>query len=497
MCLSFNSQLLSGARLRSSLQPDHIQVVKRHVVSIASEDEHVSLWINYSWVAISSRRLLSRNHAKVWLVWLSWVVSVVGLVLSLLHLLEVDVEWLVCILDDETVLHSDTSRWLETIVSFLSRVQIVFSSSVWWLSDGTFLCGWLRRGHSSVVRVPTLHWAAVVLASLWGVVVHVLNSRGVALSIWFIADSFIIWTKLVGRKIKNDQIVQFFSQLENSSEDVQFAAVDDCWVATACRGLVIFFSELNLAPSLACEIECPKIVKFVIIVVLASKNVKFIFINSSRQTCSRTRVFFRGRLKQICIQRGSLLSELDNLSDTRSINETSKRYKRSIFKVEASMVVSRQVFNCWLNQIILILLTLRTTLLHWLFSKLRMNAYLQLSSPFRPPKNNTSLALTSAQVWCEILPISRPEELTNSQLTGLVGLLFILWIEDRLTLQSDAMGPSFKSRPPWMYILQFKSSIESIGLLFVTAVDPNESAMVRAALRKFALYSNFKPFVLP
>ena len=222
------------------------------MVSIASEDEHVSLWINYSWVAISSRRLLSRNHAKVWLVWLSWVVSVVGLVLSLLHLLEVDVEWLVCILDDETVLHSDTSRWLETIVSFLSRVQIVFSSSVWWLSDGTFLCGWLRRGHSSVVRVPTLHWAAVVLASLWGVVVHVLNSRGVALSIWFIADSFIIWTKLVGRKIKNDQIVQFFSQLENSSEDVQFAAVDDCWVATACRGLVIFFSELNLAPSLAC-----------------------------------------------------------------------------------------------------------------------------------------------------------------------------------------------------------------------------------------------------
>ncbi len=271
-----------------SFQPYHIQVVKGHVMSIASEDEHVSLWINHSWMAISGCWLLSCYHAEVWFVRLSGVLGLVWLVLSLLHLLEVDIERLVSVLDDETVLHSDTRWWLKSIVGFFSRVQIVFRSPIWWGGHSSLLGGWTIGRHSRICWVSSFHRTAIVFTSLWWAVFLILNTCCLSLAVRVVPSSFIIWTELTSRKIKHNQIVKLFSQLKNTSENVKLATIHNSRVTTTCNRSVFILTNLNLAPGLRAQVKCPHVCQFIVVVVLSAKNEHLVFKNTRRQTCSKT-----------------------------------------------------------------------------------------------------------------------------------------------------------------------------------------------------------------
>lgn len=103
-----SSQIVS---LPSSLQLDHVQVVERHQVSITAENVHVALRINDRNMAVTGRGLCASDQTEfVFVVMCSIMVVGATELLSFLHLLMIQVEALVGILNDERVHHGHRCR---------------------------------------------------------------------------------------------------------------------------------------------------------------------------------------------------------------------------------------------------------------------------------------------------------------------------------------------------------------------------------------------------
>jgi len=103
-----SSQIVS---LRCSLQLDHVQVVERHQMSITAENVHVALRINDRNMAVTGRGLCASDQTEfVFVVMCSIMVVGATELLSFLHLLMIQVEALVGILNDERVHHGHRCR---------------------------------------------------------------------------------------------------------------------------------------------------------------------------------------------------------------------------------------------------------------------------------------------------------------------------------------------------------------------------------------------------
>mmetsp|Transcript_5309 Transcript_5309/g.7102 ORF Transcript_5309/g.7102 Transcript_5309/m.7102 type:complete len:253 (+) Transcript_5309:53-811(+) len=111
------SRLVLSARLpfpvattALSHQLDHVQVVEGHKVSVAAEDVHESLGVDHGNVAVTGRRFGASDQAKFVFVLLRRVVVIGTKLLALLHLLVVQIEAVVRILNDKGVHHRDARR---------------------------------------------------------------------------------------------------------------------------------------------------------------------------------------------------------------------------------------------------------------------------------------------------------------------------------------------------------------------------------------------------
>lgn len=94
----------------ASLQLDHVQVVERHQVSVAAKDVHVAFGVDEADVTVAGRRSSASDQAKFVFVLVRGVVVVRSKLLSLLHLLVVQVEAVICILNDERAHHRHRCR---------------------------------------------------------------------------------------------------------------------------------------------------------------------------------------------------------------------------------------------------------------------------------------------------------------------------------------------------------------------------------------------------
>ena len=119
----------------------HVHVVEGHVMSITTENEHITVGINICRVAFSGIWLHSWNNSETGMAfswrasnsWACWISHSDSMLLSLLHAMEIGIEAFISILDDEWVLHRDGSWWGETWVFLLIFWCLLLDSLV-------FLC---------------------------------------------------------------------------------------------------------------------------------------------------------------------------------------------------------------------------------------------------------------------------------------------------------------------------------------------------------------------
>ena len=97
-------------------------------MSIATHHVHEALRVNYTDVTIASSGFGATDQAEFVFVLLCGIVIVRSKVLlSLLHLLVVEVEAVICVLDDECVHHGDRSRRAQTVALASATLFLVCS----------------------------------------------------------------------------------------------------------------------------------------------------------------------------------------------------------------------------------------------------------------------------------------------------------------------------------------------------------------------------------
>ena len=98
---------------------------------------------------------------------------------------------------------------------------------------------------------------------------------------------FIFWLEsnshageFLGLKVIANEFVEFFGQLKDTTEDKHLTVVNIGTVSTSWGWLERRLWKFNLSEYLGFKIQLPEVIKFVVIIVLPSKNVEFIVMNN-------------------------------------------------------------------------------------------------------------------------------------------------------------------------------------------------------------------------
>lgn len=149
--------MLNNNSIVSRCESNHVEVIKRHVMSVSSEDVHETLRVNVGSMAISGCRLLSLNETVLALSCLKHAcfqvmgcLVVDGLVTclepSLFHVWVVLVKWVISVLDNEWVLHWDTCWATESLLSWDTAVLLLWrwlaGLNLFQIDLGRFLGRW-------------------------------------------------------------------------------------------------------------------------------------------------------------------------------------------------------------------------------------------------------------------------------------------------------------------------------------------------------------------
>ena len=312
------------------------------MVSVTSENIHVSMGIHNSWVAISRSWFFSWN--KTWGRFLLMAATLICVVVTLLftsHLVPVCIKRFISILNDEAVLHSDACWWCKF---FMFYVVSLFFNRFWRGSKCSLFCWRSGWGYTS-----SLPFDALFFPQLGRVLTGVAVNFGCASVATLIFDyNGIVWTELLSFKIENTQVIQLFCQFKNTSKDVHFIAINNRWMATARYWFEITVTKLDWAPLFWFDIKLPHVVELLIIIILTTENVHIAFVLTCWKTRSNYWTVSIGPFltsKLIRVDWSSFLFKSNNLWWSRSIDKPSKSYKRAIIQYNTCVIISTDVFN--------------------------------------------------------------------------------------------------------------------------------------------------------
>lgn len=115
-------------------------------------------------------------------------------------------------------------------------------------------------------------------------------------------------------------------------------------MATSSQRFQISFLDLNLFPRVCSAIEFPKVIKLVVIIVLAAKDVEFIVVAGAGHGGTLLGASVVGGVLQDALWGDGLAvghGELGEVIGARTVDEASENHERTITEVAHHVVVSR------------------------------------------------------------------------------------------------------------------------------------------------------------
>ena len=220
----------------SSLESDHVEVVKRHVMSVASEDIHETVLINHSGVTVTGSGPHVVHEAKFGLQLVGGMVVclVEASLLSLLHLVVVHIEALVSVLDDKCVLHrvgdgrgKSVSLTLVIVSGVATTACLLARRSSAVLLHGRS-CGGSTMSHAASRAAVSLAGGRGSLLSVDVISFHMEQVLILLLAVLLITR---VHGELIGVEIENGQVIQLLGQLTDSTKNVHLGAENNSRVA--------------------------------------------------------------------------------------------------------------------------------------------------------------------------------------------------------------------------------------------------------------------------
>ena len=203
-------------------------------------------------MAVTSRRFGASDEAKFVFVLLCCIVVVSSELLSLLHLLVIEVEAVVRVLDDERVHHGNACRRAKAIALLVTLCTLALLS--------------FRRAKTASFFRRGAKWADRTLLSFaaWAVALGGASRRAavaVCLLLYcalalFGASVHVVWHLLAlhelhGAEVEDQHVVELLSQFEDAAEDVHSAVVCNGCVTASGQGPQVSLLNLNFTPSVS------------------------------------------------------------------------------------------------------------------------------------------------------------------------------------------------------------------------------------------------------
>ena len=326
---------------------------------------------------------------------------------------------MVRVLDDESIHHSNRRRRAQTVTLGCTTFSIL---PFRWTK--TTRLHWWAQCRAGTHRLPATGAIICLFSACWRrrfAVVFLLNgSLALIRAAVHVVGHLFTLAELHCREVEHQHVIKFLRELKDASEDIHFVVICNGCVTTSGKRTKISILNLNLTPGSCTNIELPKIVQLIVVIVLSAKHVQFSVMDSRRCGCAR----FRALLSGLTLWADGGLDGLSargmetaQFVHTWTVDKSSKDQEDVFTEITHYMVITWQhLLGGILNKEVSHyeesramlpdskLLTEKVTFSQLFVAGLNEKISALLSSPLRPPYIITSLEGITEAVWCEIRP---------------------------------------------------------------------------------------------